>query len=274
MCISFYRKCGIIFITCCSFILLSACSLADKESDEDTIGMSSETKTQITETTSWTVESATEEETTVVSKHTENAAQDDYIFPNSDKEYITLEEADSKTNEELRIGRNEIYARHGRKFSDEKLQTYFDSKDWYHGTVVPEEFDESVLSLEERNNVKDLSNLEWQREALNSGQSYRYVYDISAYPYVDGEMLRRKESQLEGEYFIVTPIDFDHLNVEAHTFWGDRTFEFSRVGFGFEGVLNYNNECAGDFKDGHMGLGKNEASILIDGNDGMDYYTR
>ena len=274
MCRSFYTKCSIIFITCISIMLLSACSLADRDIDAETTVMPSETETQIAETTSGTVESDAEEETTVVSAHTEDAAQDDYIFPNSDKEYITFEEADSKTNEELRIGRNEIYARHDRKFSDEKLQAYFDSKDWYHGTVVPKDFDESVLSLEEKNNVKDLSNLEWQREALNSGQSYRYDYEISAYPYVNGDMLRRKESNLEGEYFIVTPIDFDHLNVEAHTFWGDRNFEFSRVGFDFAGVLNYNNECTGDFKDGYMELGKNEASMLIDGNDGMDYYTR
>lgn len=270
---SLYMKCRIIFLTCISIMVLSACSLADKESDAETAVIPSETETQIAETTSGTLESADEEETTVVSTHTENAAQDDYIFPNSDKEYITLEEADYKTNEELRIGRNEIYARHGRKFSDEKLQEYFDSKDWYHGTVAPEDFDESVLSLEEKNNVKDLSNLEGQREVLNSGKSYRYDYDSTAYANVDG-MRRRKESNLEGEYFIVTPIDFDHLNVEAHTFWGDRNYEFSRVEFYFAGVLNYNDECIGDFKDGHMELGKNEASMLIDGNDCIDYYTR
>lgn len=87
-------------------------------------------------------------------------------------------------------------------------------------------------------------------------------------------MRRRKESNLEGEYFIITPIDFDHINVDAHTFWGNRNFEFSRVEFYFAGVINYNNVCTGDFKDGHMELGKNEASVLIDGNDGLDYYTR
>lgn len=109
MCRSLYMKCKIIFITCISITLLSACSLADKESDAETTVMPSETETQIAETTSWTVESAAEKETTVTSTHTDSAAQGDYIFPNSDKEYITLEEADSKTNEELRIGRNEIY---------------------------------------------------------------------------------------------------------------------------------------------------------------------
>ena len=32
----------------------------------------------------------------------------------------------------LRLMRNEIYARHGYIFQDEKLQAYFDRKNWYH----------------------------------------------------------------------------------------------------------------------------------------------
>ena len=43
------------------------------------------------------------------------------------------------------IARNEIYARHGRKFNDSELQAYFNSKSWYKGTVNPEDFSTSVF---------------------------------------------------------------------------------------------------------------------------------
>ena len=44
-----------------------------------------------------------------------------------------LTEADlkGKSARELYIGRNEIYARHGRQFKDKTLQTYFNSCSWY-----------------------------------------------------------------------------------------------------------------------------------------------
>ena len=36
-----------------------------------------------------------------------------------------------KSAAQLRLGRNEIYARHGRKFNDSSLQSYFESCSWY-----------------------------------------------------------------------------------------------------------------------------------------------
>lgn len=71
---------------------------------------------------------------------------DGYLLPGSDSSYITMEDLKGFTAEECRIARNEIYARHGRKFDDEELQAYFDSKDWYHGTIEPDEFKEEMLN--------------------------------------------------------------------------------------------------------------------------------
>ena len=48
--------------------------------------------------------------------------------------------------EECRLARNELYARHGRMFDDEELQTYFNSKDWYSGRIKPSDFQESMLN--------------------------------------------------------------------------------------------------------------------------------
>lgn len=49
--------------------------------------------------------------------------------------------------EELRIARNEIYARHGLIFKAGDLNDYFSSKDWYEGTVT--DADSIALSEEE-----------------------------------------------------------------------------------------------------------------------------
>ena len=64
-------------------------------------------------------------------------AANDYVFPQSSSEYLIRDDLEGKTGEELRIARNEIYARHGRRFNDKTLQWYFDAKSWYQGTVAP-----------------------------------------------------------------------------------------------------------------------------------------
>ncbi|MCD8150916.1 MAG: YARHG domain-containing protein [Clostridiales bacterium] len=69
---------------------------------------------------------------------------DDYIIPDSDTRYLTEEDLEDLSEEEIRIARNEIYARHGRKFKDDELQAYFDSKSWYNGTIEGTDFDKNV----------------------------------------------------------------------------------------------------------------------------------
>lgn len=54
-----------------------------------------------------------------------------YIFPNSGFKLLTENDLKGKSALELRLGRNEIYARHGRKFNDLSLQAYFNGCSWY-----------------------------------------------------------------------------------------------------------------------------------------------
>lgn len=63
----------------------------------------------------------------------------DYIFPYSNTRYLEESDLEGIPKEEIRIGKNEIYARYGRKFNTKSLQKYFDSKDWYKGTIEPED---------------------------------------------------------------------------------------------------------------------------------------
>lgn len=74
-----------------------------------------------------------------------DTASDDYILPYSDSTYLTEEDLDGLTKDELRLACNELYARHGRKFKDADYQAYFNSKSWYHGTVDPEDFNDTAV---------------------------------------------------------------------------------------------------------------------------------
>ena len=70
----------------------------------------------------------------------------EYILPGSDSRYYTMDELAGLTAEECRLARNELFARYGRRFQDDALQAYFDSRSWYHGTIDPEDFDESIFN--------------------------------------------------------------------------------------------------------------------------------
>lgn len=72
--------------------------------------------------------------------------ENQYVLPNSDSAYLSLSDLTGLTKEECRLARNELYARHGRKFDDEGLQEYFNEKDWYQGYIEPSDFSDSVLN--------------------------------------------------------------------------------------------------------------------------------
>ncbi len=55
----------------------------------------------------------------------------DCILPFSSTWLLTDADLSYLTKDELRLARNEIYARHGRQFNDKELQAYFNSKSWY-----------------------------------------------------------------------------------------------------------------------------------------------
>ncbi|MBR3537698.1 MAG: YARHG domain-containing protein [Eubacterium sp.] len=84
----------------------------------------------------------------------------EYIIPDSSIRLLTPAELTGMTKEDLRIARNEIYARHGRMFNSADLNTYFAKKEWYHGTIPADEFDEAVLSDIERKNIQLIIDVE------------------------------------------------------------------------------------------------------------------
>ena len=86
--------------------------------------------------------------------------ESEYILPHSDTQAITLEDLQGLTAWEARVARNEILARHGRRFNDPQLQAHFDSCSWYHGTIDADDFDYNVLSQLEQQNVEVIKQYE------------------------------------------------------------------------------------------------------------------
>lgn len=74
-----------------------------------------------------------------------------YILEFSSDREITKTDLKGLSFTELRIARNEIFARHGRMFEDSFLQDYFDSKAWYQNLSIskcaPNDFGQGVHSL-------------------------------------------------------------------------------------------------------------------------------
>lgn len=96
------------------------------------------------------------------------SASSEYIISDSNSVYLTEKDLSHLTLEQLRLARNEIYARHGRLFKDSSLQNYFNSCSWYSGTIAADDFSESVFNSYEEKNVLLICKVEKNRKG-NSG---------------------------------------------------------------------------------------------------------
>jgi hypothetical protein len=78
-------------------------------------------------------------------------SQGGFFFPDSDHRYLGDTDLAGLSKVELRVARNEIYARHGRFFVDQTLANYFSQFSWYHPNAV-----EVPISDLEQTNVNTL----------------------------------------------------------------------------------------------------------------------
>lgn len=79
-------------------------------------------------------------------EHESASGYADYILENSDSQYLTRLDLEGLSANDCRLARNELYARHGRRFNSEDIQNYFDSCSWYRGVIEPDDFQESILN--------------------------------------------------------------------------------------------------------------------------------
>lgn len=90
----------------------------------------------------------------------EGIIDDEYVLINSDVEYINESDIADFTKAELRLARNEIYARHGCIFKSNDLNEYFNSKTWYIPTIQVGNFDTSEFNKYELANIDTIKSLE------------------------------------------------------------------------------------------------------------------
>lgn len=85
------------------------------------------------------------------------------FFDMTSTEYLTPEQLQNLTQTDLYIMRNEIFAKHGRKFVDPLLAGLFSYTTWYNPQYEPSEFPSDSLNAIEKQNVSTINEVEKQR---------------------------------------------------------------------------------------------------------------
>jgi N-acetylmuramoyl-L-alanine amidase len=137
-----------------------------EDGDEIKIEQQNTSDSTVTETPK-TSTAATESISSKISASAENrdveADEDDavlYFILYSDSQYFTEDDLKNFDADMCRYARNGIYARLGRKFADDSLTEYFSAFDWYHPTIEPEDFSESLLNKYQQANRDLIVNYE------------------------------------------------------------------------------------------------------------------
>lgn len=124
-------------------------SVSEEDAGESGDNMTTEQPT----TQKTTTEEVTEEATTAAKNNTASNvmdAEDGYIFPDADTSYVSKSSVKKLSDEELQYAVNEVYARHGLKFTKKKNKERFEKKEWYVGTV-DDQNDISLNKYEKKN---------------------------------------------------------------------------------------------------------------------------
>ncbi len=144
-------------------------------------------------------------ETDVSSAKFGDYASKDFMIDDSDTRSVSDSDLAGMSLAELRIARNEIYARHGRQFKDPLLNQWFYSKTWYlniSNKYSPQSFDAirpsplSSLELANANYILEYEKDKMEREDIypNASNTELAEYDLA----LSKPVLKKALSQLNG----------------------------------------------------------------------------
>lgn len=139
---------------------------AEKETEEEK--EAAEKKAEEEKRAAEEAEKAKKEEEEKKAEEEKKKEAEAYILPQSSTTALSSNDIKGLSLKELNYARNEIFARHGRKFASAELQNYFNSKSWYKGTIEPSDFDSNymdTLSSTEKSNIELLKNEEYSRSS-------------------------------------------------------------------------------------------------------------
>lgn len=147
-----YKKGALLTILICT-LSMTGCIVINNGKDDDT---SKENSTTNKTTKEVIIQDNNSNSSSNSSSNNSSSAYevDGYIFYDSYVRYLTGADLSGLSSWELKLARNEIYARHGRVFKDSSLQNYFNSCTWYNGYISPDNFNDDSLNSVEKYNVK------------------------------------------------------------------------------------------------------------------------
>ena len=172
---------------------------------------------------------------------------EEYIFPDSDKKYLSEDEVRSITIEDMMIGRNEIFARHGYIFQDEGLKAYFESMSWYEGTIPSDQFNsEAVFNDFEKKNVELIKRVEDEINEGNIQSANDFV--LSEGIYVNDQILEDTVALVSVAYASVDWMEVHIYPASGYnglTLWGskidDKTIQVKEEYSGIVVTLTWNS---------------------------------
>ena len=144
-----------------------------------------------------------------------------YLLPEADSRVYGIDELRLLPVQALAYARNEIYARHGRKFNSEELTEYFNSCDWYDGVISASDFDEDSLSDVEQENVEKILKFEKRlggyalnEEGYDVSKVIDFVNSRGGYNILSGLKVSRADDA-------TVNINTDHfvIGIPANTGW-------------------------------------------------------
>ena len=128
-------------------------SVSEEDAGESGDNMTTEQPTTEEPTTEEVTEATTAAKNNATSSVMD--ADDGYMFPDVDNSYVSKSSVKKLSDEELQYAVNEVYARHGLKFTKKKNKERFEKKEWYVGTV--DDQDEISLNKYEKKNVDTMA---------------------------------------------------------------------------------------------------------------------
>ncbi len=190
---------------------------SESSDDTQTANVTNETHTkykQVTETPTPTpteeitatpaaTEAPTAMPTANPAPNTSVATDNSYIFADSSSRLLSESELVGLSEWQLRIARNEMYARHGKIFQSTDLQNYFNSQSWYTPSTS---FSSSQMNQTELKNAKLISDYEakcgYSSSSSSSGSSTASSSSNTAtdnsYIFADSDTRLLSQSELVG----------------------------------------------------------------------------
>lgn len=124
----------------------------------------------------------------------ETVDNSEYIIKESSDRYLTAEDLNGLSKEQLRLARNEIYARHGYQFNSEDLNQYFSSKSWYYPKDLELEVVEASMNIYEKQNLQLIVSVEEGNDISEMGDAGNTQY---GYPELDEYTLSLFEGDMD-----------------------------------------------------------------------------